>query len=199
MNAAQNIALYLIQTIAGIYVFIAMMRVFLQASRADYYNPISQFVVKATQIPVSILGKAIPSWKRLDLAAICWVLIVQLIVIEVSALSVGISGVPIGTALAWAFIATLNLFLTVIFWGMVVLIVISFATMLGGMRITHPALDLLQQLMAPIMHPVQRLLPPMGGIDLSPLILFMLINVFKIVTFSLAQGLNLNPGLVVGF
>lgn len=199
MNAAQDIAQYLIQTIAGIYVFIALMRVLLQASRADYYNPISQFVVKATQAPVSLLSKAIPSWKRLDLAAIVWVLLVQVIATEAAAVAAYGTIVPIGTALAWAAIATLNFFLTIVFWGMVIIIVISFATLLGGMMIAHPALDLLRQLMTPIMTPVQRILPPMGGIDLSPIILFMLINVFKIITLSLARGVNLNPNLVVGF
>lgn len=198
MNTAQNVALYLIQTIAGIYVFITLMRVLLQAARADYYNPISQFIVKATQLPVSMLGKAIPSWKRLDLAAITWVLIVQLISTEAAALSVGLF-VPIGTAIAWAAIASVHLFLTIIFWCMIVLIVISFAAMLGGMMIQHPILDLLRQLMAPIMHPVQKLLPPMGGLDLSPLLIFMGINVLQIVTTGLARDVGLNPALVVGF
>lgn len=198
MNAAQNIALYLIQTIAGVYVFIAMMRVLLQATRADYYNPVSQFIVKATQAPVSILGKAIPSWKRIDLAAIVWVLIVQIIATELAALSVGLF-VPVTTALAWATIASIHFLLTIIFWGMVVLIVISFAVLLGGMMIQHPILDLLRQLMAPIMSPVQKILPPMGGIDLSPIILFMLINVLQIITTEIARSTGLNPALVVGF
>jgi len=174
------------------------MRVFLQAARADYYNPISQFIVKATQVPVSALGKVIPSWKRIDLAAIIWVLIVQIIATELAALSVG-TFVPITAALAWAAIASIHLLLTIIFWGMVVLIVISFAMLLGGMMIQHPILDLLRQLMAPIMQPVQKILPPMGGIDLSPLILFMLINVLQIITREMAIGTGLNPALVVGF
>ena len=198
MNAAQNIALYLIQTIAGIYVFIAIMRVLLQAARADYYNPVSQFIVKATQAPVSILGKAIPSWKRIDLAAILWVLIVQVIATEIAALSVG-GFVPVAAAITWAVIASVHLLLTIIFWAMVVLIVISFAMLLGGGIIQHPVLDLIRQLMAPIMYPVQKIMPPMGGIDLSPLIIFMLINVLQIITTELAINSSLDPRFVVGF
>lgn len=198
MNTAQNIALYIIQTLGGLYVFIALMRVFLQAARADYYNPVSQFIVKATQKPVSLLGKVIPSWKRIDLAAIVWVLLVQIIVTETAALSVGLF-VPITTALAWAAIASLHLFLTIIFWSMVVLIVMSFAVLLGGMMIQHPILDLLRQLMSPVMAPFQRLLPPMGGLDLSPILIFMLINVLQIITTGIARGMHLNPTLVVGF
>ena len=198
MDAAQQIAVYLIQTLGGIYVFITLMRVLLQASRADYYNPVSQFVVKATQKPVAILGKIVPTWKQFDLAAILWVLIVQIIVTELTALSIGLFVDPL-TALAWAAIASVHLFLTGIFWGMVILIIVSFATLLGGMMIQHPILDLIRQLMAPIMYPVQKILPPMGGLDLSPLILFLFINVFQIITTSMARSTGLNPSLVVGF
>ena len=198
MNAAQQMTLYILQTLGGIYVFIALMRVLLQATRADYYNPISQFVIKATQTPVSLLGKVIPVWKRFDLAAIAWLIITQVIITEISALALGFL-VPISTAIAWALIASLQLFLTVIFWAMVILIVLSFAALLGGMMIQHPALDLLKQFMHPIMSPVQKILPPMGGIDLSPLIIFMLINVLQILTTGLARNTQLNPALVVGF
>lgn len=199
MNTAQSIALYLIQTLGGLYVFIALMRVFLQAAQADYYNPASQFIVKATQNPVAVLGKIIPSWKRLDLAAIVWVLIVQILVIEIAALSSAGLFVPPVTALAWAAIASVHLFLSVIFWAMVVLIVMSFAAMIGGMMIQHPILDLVRQLMMPIMTPFQKLLPPMGGLDLSPILIFMLINVLQIMTTGMARGMQLNPTLVVGF
>jgi YggT family protein len=53
--------------------------------------------------------------------------------------------------------------------------------------------------MAPIMYPFQRILPPMGGIDLSPLLLFMVINILQIVNANLAQGTGLAPSLVIGF
>ncbi len=199
MDTTQEIAVYLIQALGGIYVFLAIMRVLLPASGADYYNPISQFVVKATQLPVNILGKAVPSWKRIDLAAIVWVLLVQILLTEAAALSsIGVLVDPV-TALAWACVASLHMLLSIIFWGMVILIVFSFAAALGGLMIQHPALDLLQQLMAPLMRPLQKILPPMGGLDLSPILLFLLINVLQIITTTIARNLGLNPALVVGF
>ena len=164
MSATQQILIYVIETIGGLYVFFALLRFFLQLSRADYYNPVSQFSVKITQLPVSTLGKVIPSWGTVDFASLTWVLIVQLIIIEVAALSVGFF-VPITTAISWAAIGTLNLALTMIFWGMIIVIVLSFAALLGGGIISHPILDLLRQMMAPIMMPLQRLIPPMGGLD----------------------------------
>lgn len=199
MNASQEILSYIIQTLGGLYVFFALLRVLLQASRADYYNPVSQFAVKITQKPVWVLSKIIPRWGRLDLAGILWVLIVQILIIEVSCLIFYSQLIDPVTALAWAAIGTFQLFLTIVFWGMIILIIMSFAALLGGMRVQHPILTLIEQLMAPIMYPLQRILPPMGGIDLSPLLLFMVISILQIVTANLAQGTGLAPSLVIGF
>lgn len=198
MGAAQNIALLLVQTLGGLYVFLAIVRVILRASRADYYNPGSQLAIKATQFPVSILGKVIPSWKRLDIAGVIWVLLAHIIVIELSALSAG-SFIPVGVAISWAVIGSLNFLLTIIKWGLIVLIIVSFASLITGNLIRHPVLDLIQQLMAPIMHPIQKILPPMSGFDLSPLILFLAIRVFQEITYHMAVGANINPALVIGF
>lgn len=199
MNTSQEIISYMIQTLGGLYVFFALLRVLLQASRADYYNPVSQFAVKITQKPVWVLGKIIPRWGRLDLAGILWVLIVQILIIEISCLIFYSQLIDPVTALAWAAIGTFQLFLTVVFWGMIILIIMSFAALLGGMRVQHPILTLIEQLMAPIMYPLQRILPPMGGIDLSPLLLFMVISILQIITANLAQGTGLVPSLVIGF
>jgi YggT family protein len=199
VSASQQILSYMIQTIGGLYVFFALLRVFLQASRADYYNPVSQFTVKITQKPVWLLGKIIPQWGRLDLAGILWVIIIQILIIEISCLIFYSQLIDPVTALAWAAIGTFQLFLTIVFWGMIILIIMSFAALLGGVRVQHPILTLIEQLMAPIMYPLQRVLPPMGGIDLSPLLLFMMINILQIITTNLAQGTGLAPSLVIGF
>ena len=199
MNANQEILSYIIQTLGGLYVFFALLRVLLQAGRADYYNPISQFAVKVTQKPVWLLGKLIPNWGRLDLAGILWVIIVQVLIIEISCLIFYAQLIDPLTALAWAAIGTFQLFLTIAFWGMIILIIMSFVALLGGTRVQHPILTLIEQLMAPIMYPLQRILPPMGGIDLSPLLLFMVINILQIITANLARGTGLVPSLVVGF
>jgi len=198
MQAAQNIALLLVQTLGGLYVFLAVLRVLLRASRADFYNPGSQLVVKATQLPVSLLSKVIPSWKRLDIAGVIWVLLAHIIVIELSALSVG-GFVPATIAISWAVIGSLNFLLTIVWWGLLILIIVSFATLITGNMIRHPLLDLIQQLMAPIMYPIQKLLPPFSGIDLSPIILFLAIRVFQEITYHMAHSAHINPNFVVGF
>ncbi|MBC6429298.1 MAG: YggT family protein [Cellvibrionales bacterium] len=198
-DTLRQLSLYLLQTLGGIYVFVALLRVWLQVGRADYYNPISQLVVRLTQGPVQGLARLVPAWGRIDLAAIFWVLIVQVILIEALALASGVGVIDLFTALAWAAIGSLNLLLDMLFWGMLILIVLSFTTLLGGGPLRHPVLDLLEQLMAPVSVPLQRILPPMGGLDLSPILLFMGIGMGRILLDGLAGGVGIESQLVVGF
>jgi len=198
MDEIKQISLLIVQTLGAIYLFLAVMRVLLRASRADFYNPGSQIAIKATQLPVGILSKVIPSWKRLDIAGIIWVLLVHITVIEISALSLG-GIIPPTLAITWALISSLNFFLEILYWGMLIIIIISIAGMLTGNIIRHPLLDLVQQVMTPILYPFQRLLPPFSGLDLSPIILFLTIHILQIITYSLAASVGVDVRLVIGF
>lgn len=191
MQTFTQIFEYLFQVLAGFYAVIALLRVLLQLSRADYYNPMSQFIVKATQPVVGPLRKVIPSWKNLDIAALIWCLIFQVLAIELAALVLLQTFINPLTALTWGAVGLLNLILDIFFFGLLALIIISFAIMLGGMHIRHPIVDLLQQLMSPVLRPFQKLLPPMGGLDLSPILVFLLINVLRIIVINLANAVHL--------
>ena len=198
MQTLTQIFEYLFQVLTGFYAAIAMLRVLLQLSRADYYNPISQFIVKATQPVVGPLRKLIPAWKNVDFAALTWCLIFQIIAIEIACLVLFQTAINPLTALIWGGLGLLNLILNIFFFGLLGLIIISFVTLLGGMYIQHPALDLLRQLMMPVLAPFQKLLPPMGGLDLSPIIVFLTINVLKIAVTGMAQSVQLFPVVVPG-
>lgn len=198
MQTFTEIFIYLFRALGGLYAAIALLRVLLQLSRADYYNPVSQAIVKATKPFVSPLRKFIPQWKNLDFAALAWCLIFQIIAIEVAALVIFQTPVNILSATIWGAVGLLNLSLNIFYYGLLALIIISFAVMLGGLQLAHPAIDLLRQLMSPVLTPFQRLLPPMGGFDLSPILVFLLINVLRIVVNNIAAGVQLVPVLVPG-
>lgn len=202
MGTGREIAFLIVETLGGLYVAICLLRVLLQASRADYYNPVSQFMVQMTAAPVSLLRRIIPVFGRFDGAALLWALIAEVLVIEVLAL-VGMGGLlsPM-RVLAWGILGLLSLTLTIYFWGLLIVIIMSFLTILGGMRLSHPILDLVNQLMRPVMEPVSRILPPMGGIDLSPILLFLGIRVMQVIINNLAgqvglgmQAAQLVPGI----
>ena len=56
-----NAATFLIETLFGLYILIVMLRFLLQWARADFYNPVSQFIVKATQAPLAPLRRVVPA------------------------------------------------------------------------------------------------------------------------------------------
>lgn len=199
MSGMQEIGLYIIQTLGGLYAGICIFRVLLQLVRADYYNQVSQFIVLATRAPIQLLRPILPSWGRLDSAALVWALLVGVLGIQFSALIVGFGFVGVFDSLAWAFLGLLHMALNIVFWGMIIVIVISWLTLMGGMRISHPAINLMNQIVRPFMEPFQKILPPFGGIDLSPILLFMTIQVFQMMCGQMAYSAGLRPGLVLGY
>ncbi len=199
MSTLQQVLALIAETLGGLYLGICILRFLLQASRADYYNPISQFVVKATAVPVKLLRKAVPSVGRVDGSALVWALLVAVLIIESLALvRAGVLISPL-TALAWAAISLINLTLTLYYYGLMIVIIVSFLVVLGGLNISHPAFDLINQLMRPIMLPFSQLLPPMGGIDLSPILMFLAIRVLQVLVTNLAIAAGLVPAVVPGF
>ncbi len=189
-----QIAGYLLQTLLGLYAFVVMLRFLLQLVRADFYNPISQFVVKATNPPLRPLRRLIPGIGGIDVAALLLALFLQMLMIF--ALT-GLFGAPLLNPLlliASAAISLLGILLQFYFFAILAMIIISWVA--PGSH--HPALLLLYQLTEPVMAPFRRLLPPMGGLDLSPIIVFIVINVLEIAVAGLARGIELRGGLVPG-
>jgi YggT family protein len=91
-------------------------------------------------------------------------------------------------------IGVLGLLINLYFFILIAMIIISWVA--PGSR--HPAIELIWQVSEPVMAPVRSLLPNMGGIDFSPILLFVIINVIQIGLRHLALGVGLPPGLVFG-
>ena len=96
--------------------------------------------------------------------------------------------------LVWGVIGVLGLLINLYFFILIAMIIISWVA--PGSR--HPAIELIWQISEPVMAPVRSLLPNMGGIDFSPILLFIVINVVQIGLRHLAVGVGLPPGLVFG-
>lgn len=195
----QQIGLYIIQTLGGFYIGVCLLRVLLQLVRADYYNQISQAIVLATRAPIQLMRPLLPSLGRVDLAAIIWCLLVGILGNQLSTQVAGFGFLDPLTSLIWAVLGLLNLFLNLIFWGLIATIIISWLVAFGGMRMSHPAVNLLEQIIRPFMAPFQRLLPPIGGLDLSPILLILAIQVLQQLMTQMAYSAQLVPRLVLGF
>ncbi|MBP5980698.1 MAG: YggT family protein [Halomonas sp.] len=186
--------LMLANSLINIYLFLLMLRFLLQASRADYYNPLSQTVVKITQPVVgpfqSFLG---PVAGRFDLATLAAGFVLKVVSIIAIFMVVGIGMPPIAGLLIAGVAALANAILKIYFFAMIVMIILSWV----APNASHPAALLVMQLVEPIMAPVRRVIPPLGMIDLSPIVVFIAINLIDgLVVGSLIRAAGISGALV---
>lgn len=194
MAAVNDILIYLIQTILSLFLIAVMLRFILQLVRADFYNPISQFLVKLTNPVVIPLRRVIPGLGGLDFASILLAIVIQLIALA-AVIALGGGQMPsIGLMLVWSVLGIAGLLVNIYFFALLAMIIVSWVA--PGSQ--NPALYLLHQITEPVMAPVRKLLPAMGGMDFSPIILFILIGVIQRALGHLAAGVGLPPALVFG-
>jgi YggT family protein len=194
MNAINEILVYLVQTLLSLYLVTMLLRFLLQLVRADFYNPISQFIVKVTNPLVIPLRRVIPGLGGIDVSSLLLALLLQLAAIVALLLINGLSPPGILLLLAWSVLGVLGLLVNIYFFALLAMIILSWVA--AGSR--HPAIYLLYQITEPVMAPFRKVLPPMGGLDLSPILVFVLINIIQIALRHLAQGVGLHPALVLG-
>ena len=197
MNPALKIALLVLQTVGGLYVLILTLRFLLHTARADYYNPISQAIAKLTNKPPLPLRRIIPGFGGLDLANLALAYLVQFATVYICCLLFGLTN-PL-TALIWAGLGLISMICYIYFIAMIVMIIVSFV----APQSRHPLVILAIQLVQPICAPLQRLLPSMGGLDFSPILVFLILNIARILLESAAVAVGavgqvtmLIPGLM---
>ncbi|MCK2043584.1 YggT family protein [Chromohalobacter sp. TMW 2.2308] len=187
--------LMLVNTLINVYLFVLMLRFLLQFSRADYYNPVSQAVIKATRPVVAPLQRIFRPRGRFDPASLVAGLLIKGITIFVLLKLAGIGMPPIQGVLVAALAGVLSAILDIYFFALIIMIILSWV----APQASHPGAILVHQLVEPIMAPVRKVIPPLGMIDLSPIVVFIAINlVDSLVVGALARAAGL-PGMLVGF
>ncbi|MDR5866313.1 YggT family protein [Halomonas koreensis] len=189
-----NAGLLLVNTLVNIYLFLLMLRFLLQASRADYYNPISQSVVRITQPAVrpfqAFLG---PVMGRFDLATLASGFLIKLVAIIAILQIAGYGMAPLDDLAVGAVAALANAVLKIYFFALIVMIILSWV----APQANHPGAILIMQLVEPIMAPVRRVIPPLGMLDLSPIVVFIAISLIDgIVVGSLIRAAGVVGALV---
>jgi YggT family protein len=194
MSSLTQVGLLIINTLVGLYLLLVVMRFLLQLVRADFYNPISQFIVKATNLPLIPLRKVIPGIGGIDVASIVLALLVQAVAIVLILLLNGIQPPPLQVAM-WSAIGILSLLLKVYFWGLLITVIASWV----APNSYNPVLILINQILEPAMKPIRKIMPDLSGMDISPIIMFLLIQVLEILLVKgLAQASGMPAGLVMG-
>ena len=181
MNDVLN---YVVSFVLQIAAFLFVVRFLLQACKVDFYNPISQGIVKATDIFLRPLRRLIPGYKNLDLTAFFAAIVVYLVMLGALAAING-QQLGIGLMLSESILRVILLNLFIIKWSILIAIIASWIAP-GNY---HPALALLSQLTEPVLAPARRLLPPLGGLDLSPILVFLILGVIERVLPQIFHGL----------
>ena len=184
MNPAGTLV-FILGYLFDIYIMIVLARFLLQIVRADFYNPISQFIVKATTPILKPLRRVIPGFGGVDVASI--VLMLALVLLKVIVIILiyrgtlaGYSPLVLGMDVIKSAANTLlNFYMFSIF--------ISILMSWIAQGSYNPLVALLHQITEPVMAPARKILPPMGGLDLSPMIILVLISTIKVL-FGLGQG-----------
>ena len=173
MSGFAEALIYIIQTLGSLYLLIVLLRFILQLVRADFYNPLSQFTVKATQPLLKPLRRIIPGFGGLDLASLILAILVQLVLMVVVVLIAGANPAAIGLQLlVWAIIAVTSLFLKIFFFAMIISVILSWVA--PGSY--NPGAQLVNQICEPLLAPFRKLIPNLGGLDISPIFAFIALN-----------------------
>lgn len=184
-----NAALFLIDTIFGLYILVVLIRFLLQWVRADFYNPVAQFIVTVTNPPLRILGRFIPGFRGVDLASVA--LLLGLAMIK-SWLLFSMLGRPVTFPglLVYGIGELLQLTIYIFIVTILIRVVLSWIAPQGY----NPALRVLYDLTEPIMAPARRLIPPIAALDISPIIvfIFLYLSLMLIVQPVLDFGIALN-------
>ncbi len=169
--------LFLVDTVLGLYILIVLLRFLFQLARADFYNPLSQFIVKASNPPLARLHQLIPSLWGIDLGAIVLLLILEGLRLALTSLMLGHTP-RVGGVLILSIGELLKLAVYVVVFSIFVRALLSWVSSGTG----NPMARLLGSFTEPLLAPARRLLPATGGLDLSPILVFVaLMLILKLV------------------
>ena len=195
MNSAlTDIGMAIVQPLFSLAMLLIAVRFLAQLCGVSGYNPISITLRRVTNVIVQPLSRLLPSGNRFSPAALLALILIQVIFI---ALMLGLVGqldtFNVLQAFIWSALGAAGLLVSVIFYSVIAMIVVSFL----APQSSHPAVEFIWELTEPVMTPLRQVLPPMGGLDFSPIILFITLNVIRVSLGHMAVAVEM-PRFVIG-
>ncbi len=180
-----NAVIFVTKTLIDLYILAYVLRLVLQWARADFYNPFAQFIMRATN-PLVLPGRRVlPAVGRLDTATLLAILLLEALAV---ALLWWLYGKPwlldAPRLMAYASLRTIVAFLNLFFFAIIIRVILSWVS--PGVH--SPVTAIIWAVTEPVMAPVRRLVPALGGLDLSPLFLLIGLQALRMLV-SLPYGL----------
>jgi YggT family protein len=166
----------IIEALSSLYILAVLMRFLLQWCGADFYNPISQILVKATQPPLRLLRRYIPPIGKIDTSSLILMLALQMLANFLIGLLQGAT-LGIGALTVIAIMELINLLFNVFIFSIIARALLSW---LNPGRF-DAASSILYSLTEPLLNIFRRIIPDLGGIDLSPLAALLFLQVARMI------------------
>ena len=167
----RNPLIFLITTLADLYLLTFLLRFILQWIRADFYSPFAQAIVKITNPLILPVRRVVPSSRNVDLPTLVVLIVLQTIVTSVI---LSIAGITI--ALFQLPLLVLYRLISLTLWFYSVSIFIYVILSWTGQGSYNPTALVLSELNEPLLRPVRRVLPPIAGLDLSPMLVLIILQ-----------------------
>jgi YggT family protein len=168
--------IFLIDTLFSLYILAVLLRFLLQWCGADFYNPISQFLVKATHPPLKILRRFVPSIGKIDTSALILMLVLQMLADFSILLLKGVT-INIGALTILSITQLISLLINVLVFAVFARALLSWL----NPGTFNAAASILATLTEPLLNICRKVIPNLGGIDLSPLAALLLLQLAKMV------------------
>ncbi|MCX7077878.1 MAG: YggT family protein [Pseudomonas sp.] len=192
MIGLNTAAVYVLQTLGSLYLLIVLLRFVLQLVRANFYNPLCQFAVKATQPLLKPLRRIIPSMFGLDMSSLVLAILVQLALMALTLLlTYGTTGNPL-QLLVWSLIGVTALFLKIFFFALIISVILSWVA--PGSH--NPGAELVNQICEPALAPFRKILPNLGGLDISPILAFMVLKLLDMLVINNLAAITMMPEIL---
>ena len=195
MNSAlTDIGMTIVQPLFSLAMLLIALRFLAQLCGVSSYNPISMALRRVTDIVVLPLSRLLPSGNRFSPASLIALILLQSLFIALMFGLIGqLDGFNVLQAIIWSALGAAGLMISIIFYSVIVMIVVSFL----APQSSHPAVEFVWELTEPVMAPLRQILPPMGGLDFSPIILFIALNVIRVSLGHMAVAVGM-PRFVIG-
>ncbi len=192
MIGLNTAAVYVLQTLGSLYLLIVLLRFVLQLVRANFYNPLCQFIVKATQPLLKPLRRIIPSLFGLDMSSLVLAILVQLLLMALTLLlTYGTTGNPLQLVI-WSLIGVTALFLKIFFFALIISVILSWVA--PGSH--NPGAELVNQICEPALAPFRKILPNLGGLDLSPIFAFLALKLIDMLVINNLAAMTMMPEIL---
>lgn len=191
MGFFSDVGALLIQIIFGFVILAIMLRYLLQAVHADFHNPIAQIIYRLTN-PIIAPFQFMPRFRSVDLSSILLMFLLQYVMLILLNLVTGSSPLLVINLVKAPF-DLMHLLLNIYLFSIIVMVVVSWIQ--PGSY--NPIVALINQIIHPIMEPVRRRIPPLGGLDLSPMVVIILIMIAKLAVSHLSYNILSSMGAAV--